>query len=236
MKKIVTIAVLAFTIYTCTDDEGVMNQNLNQAGNASLKKSTAGSPANPLNPKDSIGALYGLLYENYEPGTVGAVFTDGLAADVLSFALQEEGFAALAAGESLSVNVVIVQGLYTSASQNFEGALTQTSLSAAGRASLAGLAATFGVLKEAGAGFDPVHEALTSYEQGIGTDASLLDADTALLFTTASLLRYELDVQRRKKRKDRDWEMSVGHIAAAAYGASKSEPEAILYGLITAYP
>jgi len=236
MKKIVTIAVIAFTFYACTDDESVPGQKTDPAGKASLKKSTAESPANPLNPNDSIGALYGLLYENYEPVTTGTVFTDSLAADVLSFALQEDDFAGLATGESPLLQAVVVQGVYDSASQNFDSALSQTSLSAAGRASLASLAATFSVLKEAGAGFDAVHEAITNYEQGIGTDASLPEGDRALLFTTAALLRYELDVQRRKKRKDRDWEMSVGHIAAAAYGASEGAPEAILYGLITAYP
>lgn len=232
MKNLITLAAVAFSLYACTEEAYLSGPATGAPTNATHKKGAALNPANPLNPKDSVGAVFGLLYEDYSPGTA---FAESLAAEVLDFAMHYDGFAQLAVGGVPAPQPGLVQGFLGTAPQNVEAALQATGLSPQGRTSLASLAGTLQNLKASGDGYESAHEAIVAYELGIGTDGALTAGDTGILYAMAAVLRYELEVQRRKKRKDRDWEMSVGHIAATAYGASGSDPEAILYGLITSH-
>lgn len=57
---------------------------------------------------------------------------------------------------------------------------------------------------------DTFYSTIINYEQSVKADINLTSADSESILTTTTLLKYS-SIFRKKRRKDKDWEVSVGN-------------------------
>lgn len=83
-----------------------------------------------------------------------------------------------------------------------------------------------------GSSYENIEQLIGSYEASIMTDSSLLNnEDKRVILTTTAIAQHSFYYSKR--RKDKDWETSVGNITAMTSGALDSSSAAIKMALVT---
>lgn len=231
MKTILFYGLCACTLISCTNDRDnptIVTQNSNAISYAA--KINAVTTTNPSNPKDQVGSIYSVLYDGYYPDSTRVLY--GTLPDIATYASEEEPYEQLdQSGSELPADSTILETIILTAASNPELAFSYSALTTNGRASLMGITTPLSEMYEANIPYQQVYDVIVSYEEGIVSDAQLTTTDRSILLTTMAVVRQDATARKPRKRKDRDWEFSIGHIAATAYGASESEASAVLYGL-----
>jgi len=79
--------------------------------------------------------------------------------------------------------------------------------------------------------YEDIHDFVVSYELSVINNSEFNDEDKRIILTTSSLSRYSFYYE--KKRKDKDWETSVGNIMAGLSGALENSLTAVNSALVT---
>jgi hypothetical protein len=82
-------------------------------------------------------------------------------------------------------------------------------------------------LKAQDASYDEAYAYLVNFEASV-LASNLSSYEKEILLSTLSIVRYDIYNTSARKKKDRDWELSVGNFMATTYGAKKSMPNAII--------
>lgn len=226
MKHFIYLAVLA-SMAACSTEEATTTES---AGKSAFKNLDADDDgvANAANPYDNSGTSYLLLNDAYE-STIGK---------------PTDNTAVLNAIEGLASGLNLLKPSYNaSLSQNIEGSrdfaetnsvafIQGLDLQPETKGYLTTTLNQLANLKSNDVTYDSVYTALVTTEEAI--DASTISQDDKqVLLTTLSIVRYSLYNKSRRKRRDRDWEISVGNFLMIAYGATESEPNALINGVAT---
>jgi len=228
MKKNIYMLFLIGGIACSTEDPS----EVYNSGSLTLKTLVAenSEAASSSNPYDDRGKAYLQILDSYE-----ALEKDS--ADDLSIITTLETIAIGLGVSDHSYNPLVSQNIRQIKSlshSNIDDALTGLNVSASGKALLISTVNELILLKNLDASYDAVYTSLINQEQTV-LHSALSPHDTEVLLTTFSIVRYSIYNKSRRKRKDRDWELSVGNVIATAYGAVASRSNAIISGAISEY-
>lgn len=82
-----------------------------------------------------------------------------------------------------------------------------------------------------------IHKYVVDFETVVLTDAGLTGFDRQVILSATSVARYAVhfaNTHRKRKPRDRDWEISNSCIIAAALGGSRNTTEAITSSVVAA--
>lgn len=229
MKIIFYCGLGACLFLSCTNDgDGIAAIQSSTTSLYAAKTKTV-TTTNPANPQDQVGTIYSVLYEGYFPDSTRVLY--GTLPDITDYASGEEPFGQLDANNNLPSDSAILETIITTAASNPELAFSYSALTPNGLASLLGITTILSQMYESDAPYQQVYDAIVSYEGEVVSDPQLSTTDRNILLTSMAVVRQDATGRKPRKRKDRDWEFSIGHVAATAYGASESDVSAVLYGL-----
>ena len=230
MKIIFYCGLGACLFLSCTNDGAGSTAIQNSTTSLYAAKTNTVTTTNPVNPHDQVGTIYSVLYEGYFPDSTRVLY--GTLPDITDYASGEEPFAQLDANNSnLPPDSAILETIITTAASDPGLAFSYSALSPDGLASLLGITTILSQMYESDARYQQVYDVIVSYEGEVLSDPQLSATDRDILLTTMAVVRQDATGRKPRKRKDRDWEFSIGHVAATAYGASESDVSAVLYGL-----
>lgn len=233
MKKAIGLIISIFTIISCSDDA------IQPAAPTGFPSGT-GNSVKSLSPGDPgtsgtvpVGQLYADIYESYLAQGFGISEASTAVANAESTAQQNPSFVQLSGITGYTpVSVGALTGLLEQANNtSLSVALQQTALSPSARLQILSLFDTLALLKQDNKDYDAVNAYLLSYDQEISENPALSPDDIQTILTATSILNNGFYAESKKRRRDRDWELSVGHIAATVYGADLNSADAITYSL-----
>jgi hypothetical protein len=224
MKPYILLSALLCFISCTTENVPGSDSPVTEKGiMAKAKKDNL--PANPANPFDYVGIAYGAIQEHLlnhpESHNMTAIF---------SLCQSNIAFQVMYLEEYTPISDATLVSVFTDAETDLKHYLNSTRLTEEGQSMFLELIDSLGELKANDERYDVVYDFLAGYENTVSL-SDLHNADKQILLTTFSILRNGYYVESRKRRKDRDWELSIGHIAATAYGAEVSEANSITASL-----
>lgn len=224
MKKILLCGVLvsSITLLSSCDSEELTSNHQQQ-----LKKTMSPSTSSD-NPFDAIGILYNVLFDAYAASNNRDDTIEGIAVKINELIT---GYSNLEP-TTITINAGFtdrVEQILNYPEHSLDIIVSEVGLSVRVKAKLNDL-----IELVSGVTTNDYPEILVdviSYEKGIITDVSLTPEEKEVLLTVSSIVKYSL--YDNGDRKDKDWDLSVGNIVAAAYGAAHSGQDALLMGLTT---
>ena len=217
---------MAATLTSCTTS-GLVEEG----GTASLQtEARAKSIGTSTNPYEASGAVFAEIYEKL----LDSVAEQNLGS-ILATAHTVNGFNTLYLSGYLPLTSSQIEAVVHNSKTNFDALNNILGMSPQGFGRLTAMVNGLQDLKNDSASYESAVSFILNLESGILTATDLTEQERRITLMTTALVLQKLDVEKRKKRKDRDWELSIGHIAATAYGATYSEPNAIISGLASLY-
>lgn len=225
MKRIYLWIIMPFLI-SCTAD-GFDSEPLEHTLQNSLKTGIQ-YPYNPANGFDQAGALHNELSESYVvggalPTTVGATL-----ASVDSIAGQNALFHMIKGPGYAAPSVSRLEYILEQSETDFSEILSNSSLSESARADLIGFIEDVHYLETSRAAYDSIYSYITTEEDKIMNSTTYSQSDKQLLLVTTSVTRHASYFAREQKKKprDKDWDLVIANIIAAADGAEQGSGKA----------
>jgi hypothetical protein len=191
---------------------------------------TVDEGANPANPFDATGRNYLALHDAYE-----ALPQKPLGNEAIILSFENIALSLGVSGEVYDPVVSqAISAVKNQATTNLNASISNLSISSSAKNHLISILNLLESLKQNDEGYDAVYSDLVEFE-GTILSSALTVKDKQVLLTTLAITRYAIYNTSRKKRRDRDWELSVGNIMATAYGAVASEPNAVISGAASGF-
>lgn len=228
MKLIISLFALLWLFSCSTDTENGAETTPYAASDPALAKPMR-AVGNTAKPYDVAGITYAAIQDNLidHPGALSQ-------ADVLNSCLANIAFQEMQAQEYVPVPENVLEGVFNGAEADFSQFVSGTDLSGEAKSQLLLLADSLLSLKLKDADYDAVSHFIADFESSIGA-SPVPEDDKAVLLVTASILKHGYYNESKRRRRDRDWELSIGHIAATAFGAGLSNANAISASLGSRY-
>jgi len=224
-------ALLCFALLSCTNDTSeIETTEQTKPGNpalASRQGLAEVNPANTANPYDLAGEAQNELLDLYLDGNYSSSSIEEVSEQVILLIAQHSALGVQDTAPTIS------QEQITTIVTNPSGALgavgTNTALSATAAASFSGFMATLDAAQ--GNTFEELYALIISYEATVINNPAYSETDKEVILTSTSIARYT--IYYRKKRKDRDWDTSVGNIVAGSSGAEENTISAVAMAVVT---
>lgn len=232
MKTLTLWTIISILFMSCsTENETSISDDsqTNITSNAVLRK-TGLYPENSSNIFDAAGQLYYeisdsyLLQENISVTTAGTIF------QVESIANMNEEYLALRPAAYSSPTAARIDYILSNQEVTALSIIANSSMSLKGKTSLTAFVNTLMYYRDLQMEYDSIYKFIVDYETVIIADNTLTTNDKKVILTTASVSRYGFYFasKHRRKPRDRDWEISWGHIVAATDGSEESTASAIV--------
>ncbi|KGO85891.1 hypothetical protein Q765_13745 [Flavobacterium rivuli WB 3.3-2 = DSM 21788] len=224
-------ALLCFALLSCTTEaiqSGATEQTLN-ANQAFVSRQGLGdaTPANTQNPYDFAGAAQNELLDLYLDGNYSYSSIEEVSEKVALLAVQHYAL------DGQDTPPTISQEQIAAILTNPSGALgaigTSPTLSAPAATGFSEFMVTLDAAQDAT--FEELYSLIIAYETTVINNPDYSSADKEVILTSTSIARYT--IYYRKKRKDRDWDTSVGNIVAGASGAEENTISAVSMAVVT---
>lgn len=185
--------------------------------------------ANTANSYDAAGVLQNEIAEAFinsgdTSGTIEATLKKTLAAGT---ALPL--FGALRGDDYLQPSETRIGFLTDGMPGRLDNAIAFSGLSSFGKVRMQNFTESLLHYRGEKASYGTVYKFITDFEDSIIGNEAFTDSDQKILLTTASLCRhafYFASVHKKRKPRDRDWDISVGHISLAVDFAEKNAASA----------
>lgn len=226
MKRIYLWAILPLCV-ACSNETP-------QAATAALEIRHAArlvtpQPGNPENAFDAVGRLHNAITDAWLTGENLPLSLEAILSDVEELATREGEFLQLAGEDYIPPPAALLQDIIDGQELAVEQTIANAGMSEQASESLTGFIGHIMELDEAGSQYDSIYRYVVEYERHvIGQDFSSLDKKTILL--TASIARHASYLAKTRKRKprDRDWDLVIANIVAATEGARQGTARAII--------
>lgn len=227
MKKIYVFAAVSTLLISCSTESDFTGTEVTETTNQAVARKAGTHPGNDANPYDGAGRAYGALLDNYMDGnyndtTVGQVYNR-----IIQLAAANGEFSALPGSPYLPQDITGIAAIVAAPEDSLQEVLNGSGLSLAAKTSLSGF--VDGLLLYKDESYEQTYQFITGYEADVLADTVLTVGDKQVLLITASVERYAAD--KRKRRKDHDWELLVTGIAGTVEGASINAPSAVITSL-----
>ncbi|MGQ2981843.1 hypothetical protein [Flavobacterium sp.] len=209
--KVWLVTLPLFTI-ACTNDFNDIEE-VDMPLATSAKKSLI-TPANTLNPYDYTGRIHNDILE-----TLDDLNIDSTSVEDLGFVIDSIAAAHPEAPGSIDSLTGLTSEIAWIANDNtaIDDILSDSSLSSTAQLSLSGFITSLLLVNDEP--YEDIYDLIVLYESSVMANIAFTSEEKRTMLTTTSIARYTL---HRKKRKDKDWETSVGSYAATVYGAEEN--------------
>lgn len=232
MKKnsswIITLTLICSFLFSCnTDEENIINLDIHSSD--SYKKQIQQIPQNYINPYDTIGKLQNYILDIYLSTNHNHNTIEEINGEVQTM-VSIYGNSNIGNTVQLSLTSInqINNPLNTTES-NLNTIIGNSQLTSQAKISLSGFINSLFLLVDEE--YEDIHEFIIAYELGTINNSEFNDEDKRIILTTSSLSRYSFYYE--KKRKDKDWETSVGNIMSGISGALENSLTALNSALVT---
>jgi len=224
-------ALLCFAFLSCTTEaiqSGATEHtvNANQAF-ASRQGQGDATPANTQNPYDFAGAAQNELLDLYLDGNNSYSSIEEVSDQVALLAAQHYALGGQDIPPTISQEQIAF--IVTNPSGALDTIGTSPALSASAAADFSEFMVTLDAAQDAT--FEEQYSLIITYEATLINNPAYSAADKEVILTSTSIARYT--IYYRKKRKDRDWDTSVGNIVAGASGAEENTISAVAMAVVT---
>ncbi|MDI1256959.1 MAG: hypothetical protein PSV16_12755 [Flavobacterium sp.] len=231
MKKIYLCLMASAMLLSCSNDSEKTNapQTYEKINNSMLERKTGNFPENQANDYDLAGQLYYDISEAYLPYENPAFSTAAIIGKVKTLANANPEFLAIKTAAYKSPSATQIDDFRNNPVAAMATVIATSSLGTQAKASVADFIITLMWFKDQQKDYNTVYNYTIAYEAAVIGNSGLNTRESEILLTTASVARYAFyfaDTHRRKPR-DRDWDISIGHIVAALDGAGTGMATAV---------
>lgn len=231
--KTLTLWTIILTLFaSCsTENETSISDDsqTNITSNAALRK-TGLYPENSNNIYDTAGQLYYAISDTYLLQGNVSVTTAGTISQVESIANLNEEYLTLRPATYLSPTAARIDYILSNQQVTALNIISNSSMTANAKLSLSSFLTTLMVYRDLQKEYDDIYRLIIDYETTIIANGTLSTNDKKIILTTTSVSRYGFYFasKHRRKPRDRDWEISWGHIIAPTDGSEDSTASAIV--------
>ncbi|WP_294825176.1 hypothetical protein, partial [uncultured Flavobacterium sp.] len=169
---------------------------------------------NALNPYDYTGRIHNDILESLDGMDLGLTSVEQISTLIDSIEAAHPDVPYPAASLSNLTGEISWMANDNSA---LDDILMDSSLGITAQSSLSGFIDSLLLLNSAS--FDDIYSMIVLYEASVLANSAFTTTEKRTILTTTSVARFSL---HRKKRKDKDWETSVGNYAGTVYGAQEN--------------
>lgn len=223
MKYFIYIPFL-LSLFSCSTEEPVITTPSNKIVFKTLA-SDDGEASNAANPYDNYGKSYLYLYDAYERLKPKPVDNINIIASIENIAIGLN----LLGDEYNPRAYQNIEDIKQLATNNTILAIQGLNIHPNAKTDLTTIINLLVSLKAGNAPYDTVYSDLLQKEAAVLL-SDLPQKDKEVVLTTLAIVRHDIYNKSRKKRKDRDWEISVGNFLMIAYGAEVSFSNAVING------
>ncbi|MGV3460246.1 MAG: hypothetical protein ACO1N9_07310 [Flavobacterium sp.] len=209
--KVWLVTLPLFTI-ACTNDFNDIEESKMPIA-LSAKKSLI-TPGNTLNPYDYTGRIHNDILDTLDSLNIDSTSVEDIGFIIDSIAAAHpEAPATIDSLTGLTGEIAWIADDDTA----LQDVLADSSLSTAAQLSLSSFISSLQFANDEP--YEDIYDLIVLYESTITANIGFTLEEKRTILTTTSIARYTL---HRKKRKDKDWETSVGSYAATVYGAEEN--------------
>ena len=215
MKKIlVCTQVLILSIFvSCSTDDVSTVETITTSKEFQKQNTTVFSKS--LGHYDTLGSFHNLVLETYVSENYSYTAIEDIFLQVKQ-TTENLGNTTYLSGLAPLENLIYMVNNPASSLDIF---IENSDLTALAKTSFSSFATSLSLIESSDD--DTFYSTITAYEQSVKADVNLSSADNESILTATTLLKYSCTF-RKKRRKDKDWEVSVGNrgnIAAKFQGA-----------------
>lgn len=229
MKKLLWIITLIspFLLTSCTD-ELVIEPETNALHNEILQRKGLLTPRNCINPYDTIGKIQNMVLDIYLSANHNHGTIEEINEEIKSITNNFSNISLESISSTYSP-IGLISDIVNSPGNSLNTIITNSHLTNHAKLSLTGFIDSLLFLQAEE--YEDIHELIITYESFVIENMTLNNEDKRVILTTSSIARYSFYYE--KKRKDKDWETSVGNIAASVSGALENSLTAVSMALVT---
>lgn len=221
----ITLPVCAPALTSCETDEPDTVPN-------TLTLREAAYPDNPANQYDAAGQLYNALTESYIYGGLAA----GTAAEAVSIteaiAAANPDFMRIKPAGYVTPAAARIDYIATHEQAAAHEIISTAGLSVKAQLSLSGFIDTL-MDYDALTDYGIIYTYIINYETAVLTDPMLTGYDQRVMLTTSSIARHGFYLRKKKRPRDRDWDISWGNITAGTEGGTEDTAKAAVMAVAT---
>lgn len=218
------ILIFPFIIMSCNTEENTEDLPLNKKVNFQ-RKDTVVRPENADNPYDSVGRLHNEVLDIYLATRSVSKTTEDIMAQIQSITSSD------------SINIVqdcnrlsildTINFIVANPQNSAVSIIDNSILSSDGKDNLLEFIELLDVIKTSE--YEDIYQFIASYESEILSSTILNNYDKRVILTTSSIVRYSMYYD---KKKDRDWDGSVGNFIGAIVGSLDSSLSPVTMALV----
>ena len=200
-----------FLLQSCGVDGNIPDEQLPE-----MEAQREVSAENSANEYDATGKLMYDICHDYLSQNLNLSVTDSIVDVLESLANSKPVFLTLRPSGYVSPSSSRIS--FILATSTPLGIITGSSLSLSAKQSLAEFLTDLMALRDLDADYDDVYNFIVDYESSVISDTAFSTQDRKIMLVGTSISRYGFYFAKKHRRKprDRDWEISWGHILAKA--------------------
>jgi hypothetical protein len=228
MNKQKIVAVLATALPLCclalTSCEA--EDSIDPTPDSFLQREAA-YPDNPANPYDAAGQLYNAITESYiYSGTSVTTAADAINITEV-IANNNTEYLALKPGNYVSPTASRIEYIASHGETAAFEVLSSVGLTIKAQLSLSTFIDTL-MDYDATTDYSVIYDYIIKYETGVLTDPMLTSYDQRVMLTTSSVARHGFYLKKKKRPRDRDWDISWGNITGGMEGSGEDTAKAVV--------
>ena len=232
LSSFIIITTYAILFTSCTLDS---DANRPLVPDEPSQRITGLYPENASNIYDSAGQLHNEIAEAYLAGGFNPTTTAGTISQIEVLATTNSEFQLLVPSNYVSPTAMEIESILSATKGDCLDIIANSAMTTNSKLSLLTFLDTLMVYRDQQVDYDTIHQYVIDYEMSIINDKSLPATDSKVILTTTSIARYAFYFARKHKKKrpkDRDWEISWGNITAGTQGSDESLAKAIVMSTV----
>jgi len=215
MKNLkVWLVFLPLLTIACTDDSSTEITETAQEFKG-VKKKVGISPRNTANPYDLAGSAHNDILDIIDDTSINSYSIEDIAAVIDSISALNPDLALFPNDTTVSSKLSEITWIVNDNDAITE-VLTTSTLGNSAKSSLTSFVNS--LLLATDDPYEDIYAMIVGYETNVINSTGFTSEEKQILLTTTSVVRYSV---YRKKREDKDWDTSVGNIAATVSGAEE---------------
>ena len=216
--------ILSTLIISCTTDNDVQakKQSLTDAATISVLKAQEVNPENTSNAYDVYGKAHSDILDIYENDHYNYPTIGQISGQVEVIVGTGTFFPGLGLNDGVAVTSASISQLVNSPAARAKAVIENSNMAAAAKISFEGFV-DYLILHDAD-DYEKNHSYIIQYE-AVVSGSAFNTGDKKAILIASSISRYSLF--RSKRRKDKDWETSVGNIVGGVEGSLENEASAV---------
>lgn len=225
-----TIILTLFVSCSTENETSISDDTQTEITTDAMLRKTGLYPENSNNIYDAAGQLYYDISDAYLMQGNVSVTTAGTISQVESIANMNEEYLTIRPATYVSPTTARIDYILSNQQATALNIIANSSMTANAKLSLTNFLTTLMLYRDLQKEYDDIYRLIVDYETVIIADNTLTANDKKIILTTTSVSRYGFYFasKHRRKPRDRDWEISWGHIIASTDGSEDNTASAIV--------